>query len=151
MAFISRAIKAGATLCCTPLNLIEAIFLIERTECVVAGFKPSETKAFRAEQSNRHLVSAEVATLWATVTGSADILPTSLSNAEIASILYNQQVAKMDAYDLALVETFLMTGISVIASDDSDLATHEGSLTVVTANRNCLDLAIADGRLCQLP
>lgn len=142
--YISRALKAKATLYCSALSFAELAHNIEKTEREIYANQANRTistKDFRYDYANqRRKVVTLITETWGDVMSVSTLLDTNLDSAFMHSSLTLFPSAGLDGYDLFMAETALKTGTTQIITDDGDYATVPG-LIVFTSNRNTIQAA----------
>jgi predicted nucleic acid-binding protein len=147
--YLSKALGTKSRIHHSGLSLAELAHLIERTEReiyekAVGQVKPKEYRHNLAGERSR--VFAEIQAAWSQITALADPLALTIDARTTEAALNLFQTAKVDGYDLFILEAMKNHGVVQIITDDGDFATVSG-IQVFTANRNVISAARSQGKL----
>lgn len=147
--YLNNALGAGSKVYHSGLTLAELAHIIEKTEReiyeqTVASIKPKEYRHNLSGQRTR--VVTEIQAAWGQVTSLAEPLTVTINAPTANAALNRLQTAKVDGYDLFILESMKNHGVVQVITDDGDFATVHG-IQVFTANRNVIMAAKVQGRL----
>lgn len=149
--FLSKALASGGQLYRCNLSFAELAHSIERAELAIYNkTRPAgsevETKEYRHNYpSERTNVVAEVQSAWDIVKTMAQPLDVVIDETTTDAALKRLPTAKVDGYDLFILEAMSKQGISQVITDDGDFSTVSG-IQVFTANANVIALARSQGK-----
>jgi predicted nucleic acid-binding protein len=148
--YLNNALGASAKIFHSVLTLAELSHIIEKTEREIYernignSIKSKEFRHNLAGQRGR--VVSEVQAAWAQVASLAEPLTVTIDSPTAIAALNRMQAEKVDGYDLFILESMRNHGVVQVITDDGDFATVPG-IQVLTANRNVIQAARAQGRL----
>jgi predicted nucleic acid-binding protein len=154
-SYTNAALAVGAKIFQSGLTLAELTHLIERAEFEIfavanPGIFPDPkkfNKDFRHSHNTEHSqVVAEVHAAWSQIKALADPLALTIDARTTEAALSAFQTAKVDGYDLFILEAMKNHGVVQIITDDGDFTTVSG-IQVFTANRNVISAARNQGKL----
>jgi predicted nucleic acid-binding protein len=154
-SYTNSALRAGARIFQSGLSLAELSHLIEKAEYEIfskanpAIFpNPNQfDKNFRHDRARERVQAvSEIQAAWALVNSLAEPLTITIDSPMTTTALNRLQTAKVDGYDLFILESMRIHGVRQIITDDGDFVTVPG-IQVFTANRNVLEAARDQGKL----
>ncbi|WP_081077552.1 hypothetical protein [Burkholderia cepacia] len=149
--YTSRALGIGSNIYQSGLSIAELTHLIEKSEreIYIASNRGAQVtaKEFRHNYPNeRANVCAEVQTACGQVTSLAASLNVTIDGPTSNACLARVNTNAVDGYDLFILESMRINGITQVITDDGDFATIPG-IRVFTANRNVVQAAKNQGKL----
>lgn len=136
-AFIQTALVARAGIFVSILTLYEIASVLEtvvfRRKTGRAHVDRTELKGFRHDLQQRGIVLAEIRTAWQQVTTFADVLDAPLAAPLALRSIQMLERTRLDGYDVPLVLTARIAGITGFVTHDPDYASVDG-IIVFTAN-----------------
>ena len=148
--YISKALKASATLRHSGLTFAELSHLIEKTEREIFAATTSTTvgaKEFRHNYpSERNSAISEIEVSWQQVESFASQVDINVCKKVTDSCLSSLKNLSLDGYDLMIINSMKDNEIIQIITDDIDYCTVPG-IQVYTANKNLIQLANAQNKL----
>lgn len=143
-SYLKQALSIGAQIYYSGLTLAELAHIIEKTEREIFDKVNACTtlpKTYRHDLPAQRLnVVAELQNSWSQVKQLATQLSVTIDDATTDAALMLFQKQCVDGYDLFILESMKMNGITNVITDDADFATVLG-IQVFTANKNVLNAA----------
>lgn len=147
--YTNAALNAGARIFQSGLSLAELAHLIEKAEREIYETAKGRisTKEYRHNlPAERKRIAAEVQAAYGQVTSLGEPLTITIDTPTATAALAHLRTARVDGYDLFILESMKSHGVVQIITDDGDFATVPG-IRVFTANRNVIRAARNQGKL----
>jgi len=148
--YTSSALSAGSAIFQSGLSLAELSHVIEKVEREMfekANAVKVSTKVFRHNYPAERLkVSSEIESMCKQVISMASSVDTLIDENFSQTAMSRISKDLVDGYDLFILETMNLKGLSQIITDDGDFATVAG-IQVFTANKNVIVAAAQQGKL----